>query len=73
MFEYKSSLTRKCVFSSVAVTFPGASVGFAVESCSRGYTGSWHLTLEWSEEAEGPVKAFLATKAVAPPADFSVW
>ena len=71
MFEYKISLTRKCVFSSVAVTFPGASVGLAVESCSR--RGSWHLTLECSEEAEGPMKAFLATKAVAPPADFSVW
>ena len=24
----------------------------------------WHLNLEWSEEAEGPVKAFLAVKAV---------
>ena len=33
-FAYKFSLTWKFIFSSVAVTFAGASVGFATESCS---------------------------------------
>lgn len=62
-FEYKFPLDLEIHFlingSDIC-----RSLWWALHTVAHEGMSFWHLNREWSEEAVGPVKAFLATKAV---------